>query len=855
MQSLTVFVKGLYTSPNQFSSVPDGALELADNIVIDRANIAETRRGQKEYGINLATITNPDGVYSKLYNYNNTLIAYVNEQLAYDSDNAGTFVKYSSTYPAFSGYALRGLEANKNFYVSAANGIKKIDSVTGAFVLAGAPQGLDGTASLSAGTALPTDRAVAYRIVWGYKDANDNEILGVPSTPLIVRNSTGSTQNVALTYAIPEGVTTSYFYRIYRSDESATAATDPNDEMGLVLSGSPSGAEITAKAFTATDSQVSRGETLYTSPSQQGILQANYRPPIAKDMCLWNQYVFYANTAQPHRFIITLLNVTGLTVGSTFTIDPSSGSNLVFTADTANDPALNEFELVTGGTAEENIRDTAQNLVYVINRATTNTQVYAYYVSGLDDTPGKILLENRINQTGLAPFSLFSSSTTAWFPALNNSTSTAISSDEEKQNRVYISKFQQPEAVPILQYLDAGSENYPLRRILPLKDAVIIIKDDGIFQITGTGPDNFSLSLLDATTEISCGESAVVLNDKIYMISTRGMVKVSMEGVDNTLNEPLEQTFLRLQSGILPNFASLSFGVAYEADKKYIFYTVTETTDTQSTQQFVYDYTTEQWTRWLTVRSCVIVSTRDKKLYSGTFNADYSSIQTYQERKSFDRTDYADREIGVTIVSSSTTTEGAWGTPGWGTIPWGAAFGDTFFLVVVNSTAGIEAGWTLKQGSLESVILEVVSSTNLIVSEDLDWTAGAATAYEPISCAVKFSPNGYGNPAINKQVREVIYLFNDASFNQMTAGFESNFTGRTEIPVDSYTRGSWGAFPWGSIAWGGLLGGRQPLRTYVPATQQWCFWLSLDIAISQAFNSFGLMGISSVYEEISTRIR
>ena len=44
-QSLNIKLRGLYTFPNDFSAIPDGALSLADNIVIDRDSIAEPRRG------------------------------------------------------------------------------------------------------------------------------------------------------------------------------------------------------------------------------------------------------------------------------------------------------------------------------------------------------------------------------------------------------------------------------------------------------------------------------------------------------------------------------------------------------------------------------------------------------------------------------------------------------------------------------------------------------------------------------------------------------------------------------------------------------------------------------------------
>ena len=44
-QELKLKIRGLYTHPNDLSEVPDGALAIADNIVIDEESVAASRRG------------------------------------------------------------------------------------------------------------------------------------------------------------------------------------------------------------------------------------------------------------------------------------------------------------------------------------------------------------------------------------------------------------------------------------------------------------------------------------------------------------------------------------------------------------------------------------------------------------------------------------------------------------------------------------------------------------------------------------------------------------------------------------------------------------------------------------------
>lgn len=47
-QSVNLSIAGLYTAPNDLSGVPEGALDVADNIVINQKNLAESRRGFEE---------------------------------------------------------------------------------------------------------------------------------------------------------------------------------------------------------------------------------------------------------------------------------------------------------------------------------------------------------------------------------------------------------------------------------------------------------------------------------------------------------------------------------------------------------------------------------------------------------------------------------------------------------------------------------------------------------------------------------------------------------------------------------------------------------------------------------------
>jgi hypothetical protein len=198
VQTVELKSKGQYTHPNPLT-LPSGAMLVADNVVIDREDTTEQRRGFKRYGASLS------GTIQKLFNYKNRLLVHHGSTLSYDSDGAGTWVDYSGTYTAPTGATrIRGLGANKNFYFATSAGIYKLDSLTAVPGSAGMAKGLDGSGVTSGASGFMANSVqVAYRVVWGKTDANNNKILGAPSQRIIVANTAGATRTVDLTFSIP----------------------------------------------------------------------------------------------------------------------------------------------------------------------------------------------------------------------------------------------------------------------------------------------------------------------------------------------------------------------------------------------------------------------------------------------------------------------------------------------------------------------------------------------------------------------------------------------------------------------------------------------------------------------------
>jgi hypothetical protein len=393
------------------------------------------------------------------------------------------------------------------------------------------------------------------------------------------------------------------------------------------------------------------------------------------------------------------------------------------------DASQNEVLLSGLASQDLSVEDTARSLERVINKDTLSP-VTAFYLSGLNDLPGILLLEAKsltddaiflgfshatdkpvfepslpvakvvtdlespgvfttssshgftvgqqvytyIKPTG-SPILLSGKEVVATTPApttlsisgfsTNDSyisfdkalifSADVVSDNSINPNRVYFSKIGQPEAVPLVNYIDIGPKDKAIQRILALRDSLIVLKEDGVYVITGPSAPNFSFRLSDSSALTYAPDTATNLNNLIYVLTSQGVVTVSETGV-GVISRNIEDKIQEIANAKF-DYKLTSWGMSSESDRCYLLWLPVKTTDAYATQAFRYNTFTRNWTRWTKPANCGVVNPADDKIYLGD-----SSGRPYvlKERKNFERQDYADREIvrviGANAINGTTYT-------------------------------------------------------------------------------------------------------------------------------------------------------------------------------------------------------
>lgn len=518
--------------------------------------------------------------------------------------------------------------------------------------------------------------------------------------------------------------------------------------------------------------------------------------------------------------------------GTTYTFVP--GISTVSTTATSEDATTGKIGVSTTGVVANDIDTTARSMVRVINRYATNTSVYAYYVSGSQGLPGQIYIEERVVGGSAYTIQVSNAAIAGQFfplaPVSPATLSASTSSNSVQKNALYFSKIQQPEAVPLLNSVLVGPANTNILRIEALRDSLIIIKEEGIYRLTGETPQSFSVIPLDLTVFCKAVESVATLTNQVFMLANQGVVAISDTGVA-VVSRDIEPKILPLLT--FSSLATYTFGASYESERSYFLSTMTNSSDTSETQIYVYNVFTKAWTRWTFGMGTAIVESNADFLY---FTVP-GNLVVYRERKAFTNFDYADPEYSITITSVSGNTV-------------------NFSL----SGASPIAGWVISKGGTNIKILTLTANGSnwtavMASTPPAVWTTGSATIFPSIQAVTEWAAWTAGQPGLLKIMRFFKVFTDNIGTNDTISSLIATFRtdlDNTQEQVEIFSSSSgWGS-PWGSFPWGGMSESfNYPLWT--PRGKAYFRVLNTGFKHQNAQEKISVSGCGRTFELVSER--
>jgi len=463
------------------------------------------------------------------------------------------------------------------------------------------------------------------------------------------------------------------------------------------------------------------------------------------------------------------------------------------------------FYLSEDASASVRLRDTAEAIVRAVNRD-SSAVIYGQYVSGINDIPGLLRFQAKGFGGGIsfrASDSTVAQAFSPIFPTAFDSGTQVTSTNENLPHTYLASKENEPEAVPLVNRFPVGSKNAQILRSKALRDSLILLKEDGVWRITGDSPNNFNATLLDGTVVCVAANSADVINNQVIFLSNQGVCLVTESSVQIVSRESIEELIQPILGQT--NLSSETSGIAYETERLYLL-TTTKPNETSASVAYCFNIVTQEWTTWDRLFTGGVVGPGDKLYYISTDN------EIQRERKVQNRTDFADQNHTITIDAISGLTV-------------------TFTI----STAVPEEGDMIVK---DSVITYIDSDPSLIAGNQYSATVSAVNnlavsdtpiLYERFERIVKLSPFHAGLVGRMKLFAQMSVHLRDNSISKATISFTGQtYGGSSEIEWNSsISFAGWGNFPWGFEPWGQETGielttRTQPapvIRVYVPPFQ------------------------------------
>jgi hypothetical protein len=248
-------------------------------------------------------------------------------------------------------------------------------------------------------------------------------------------------------------------------------------------------------------------------------------------------------------------------------------------------------------------------------------------------------------------------------------------SDEAfRPNRVYFSKPYEPEAVPLLNFVELGSQAAPIQQMVATGAALYVFKRDGLYRISGQAPASWRVDLVSPDVRLLYGKAACVAGGTVYAWTDAGAVAITGMNVEN-ISDGRISTVLRKYNGYItaaPVDESYDYGVwvEYWASKNTILFGYTsathalaDTTDSDPAGAvYAFSLGTGEWSKWTCNLRCAAYDNITKEMYVAYRRSNLWDIRSsYGEYSGHDYASaLAGTQVGLTGATFTLAQRGYW---------------------------------------------------------------------------------------------------------------------------------------------------------------------------------------------------
>lgn len=352
--------RGLATDPNPLLTGPQGGLRVADDVIIREPGViqqrpsfgAGTTRSTTRVPVRMHGYDGASVVVSEWDGSSDWAVRSKAASAAFTVPTGGAEpLSYTESFPQFA-------NARSNCYWSSKIGPCKVSSISdSAAVLAGMHEAPSGTFSLATGSAMGANTVRAWRWCFVKRDANGLVVRSVPSPWQSYDNASASTTSMNWLIPLPTYALAGDQIELYATITVASGST-PSDMMYLTARHTITSADVTAGYATVLDDRADAdlGAELYTNPTREGLLKANYRPPACGALAWWSECLWFGRCVGPWTTAIEIVDV----LGASATVDAGG---------------LQRFASTYAGVSGDDITGLADTTSVVVGQAVTDNGV------------------------------------------------------------------------------------------------------------------------------------------------------------------------------------------------------------------------------------------------------------------------------------------------------------------------------------------------------------------------------------------------------------------------------------------------------------------------------------------------